>query len=244
MEGGNRKFKAAALFSGGKDSTFAVVKAIEAGHTVACLVSIRPASDASMLFHYPNTRLAKYQAEAMGIPLLEYFAQDDSTGGEEAILANAIKEAVSAYGVGALVHGGISSEFQKRAFTRACNTAGIELISPLWHYDPASYMSDLVDRGFEIIVVAVSAMGLDDSWLGRRLDKEAVGSLIGLSARFGFNLNFEGGEAETLVTDCPLFRKKLVVRRASKHWDGQRGMFEIQEVELIDKGDLEANRNV
>ena len=28
-----------------------------------------------------------------------------------------------------------------------------------------------------------------------------------LSVKFGFNLNFEGGEAETFVINCPLFSK-------------------------------------
>ncbi|MGI0036374.1 MAG: diphthine--ammonia ligase, partial [Nitrososphaera sp.] len=55
------------------------------------------------------------------------------------------------------------------------------------------------------------------------------------SKRYGFNLAFEGGEAETLVTDCPLFIKRLEIKRADAHWDGQRGIFEIREVALVEK---------
>ena len=54
-----------------------------------------------------------------------------------------------------------------------------------------------------------------------------------LSKRFGFNLTFEGGEAETLVTDCPLFKYKIKIERANILWDGQRGILEIREVSLV-----------
>ncbi len=96
-------------------------------------------------------------------------------------------------------------------------------------------MSELVDRGFRVIVVGVSAMGLGKEWLGSEIDKGAVAKLALLSRKYGFNLTFEGGEAETLVTDCPLFRKKLQIKKANAHWDGQRGIFEILEVALVGK---------
>ncbi len=57
--------------------------------------------------------------------------------------------------------------------------------------------------------------------------------LPGCQKKYGFNLTFEGGEAETLVTNCPLFKKKLRVKNANTRWDGQRGIFEILEVELV-----------
>jgi uncharacterized protein (TIGR00290 family) len=78
-------------------------------------------------------------------------------------------------------------------------------------------------------------MGLEKEWLGRRIDKDSLTKLAALSKKYGFNLTFEGGEAETLVIDCPLFRKKLEIKRAKTHWDGQRGIFEILEVALVEK---------
>ena len=59
--------------------------------------------------------------------------------------------------------------------------------------------------------------------------------MVYLSKKFGFNLTFEGGEAETLVIDCPLYRKKIQINSATTLWDGQRGIFEIQDIALIEK---------
>jgi diphthamide synthase (EF-2-diphthine--ammonia ligase) len=59
---------------------------------------------------------------------------------------------------------------------------------------------------------------------------------VSISKKCGFNLTFEGGEAETLVIDCPLYwRKKLQINAATTHWDGQRGIFEIRDVGLVEK---------
>lgn len=78
-------------------------------------------------------------------------------------------------------------------------------------------------------------MGLDKQWLGKVIDKRSLAELTTLSKKYGFNLTFEGGEAETLVIDCPLFSKKLKVNAANPHWDGQRGIFEIRDVSLVEK---------
>lgn len=78
-------------------------------------------------------------------------------------------------------------------------------------------------------------MGLDEGWLGRELDKEAIAKLVSVSKKCGFNLTFEGGEAETLVIDCPLYWKKLQINAATTYWDGQRGIFEIRDVALVVK---------
>ena len=67
------------------------------------------------------------------------------------------------------------------------------------------------------------------------LDHESVQRLESLSSKYGFNLNFEGGEAETLVVDCPIYKKKLEIRTGMVKWFGDNGIFEITDYELIDK---------
>jgi diphthamide synthase (EF-2-diphthine--ammonia ligase) len=56
-----------------------------------------------------------------------------------------------------------------------------------------------------------------------------------LSLKYGFNLNFEGGEAETIVVDCPIYKKKFKIKQGIVKWRGDNGIFEITEYELIDK---------
>ena len=93
-------------------------------------------------------------------------------------------------------------------------------------------MQCLLDDGFKFIITSVSSDGLDDSWLGKEITSENLVHLDQLSKKYGFNLNFEGGEAETLVIGCPLFSKQIVIQKSHKVWDGYRGRFEIEEAKI------------
>lgn len=227
--------KLAALFSGGKDSTYAILRAREIGHEIACLLTMHPIADDSQLFHYPNSRLTPYLAESMHVPLVEYTVGGKSRDEETAALEQALRFARTRYGFDGVVYGGISSNFQKLAFENVCRRAMLSPVAPLWNAEPEEYMHELLDREFKIMIVSVSAMGLGAEWLGRILNDESMEELSRLSKKNGFNLNFEGGEAETLVLDCPLFTKRLAISQAEPRWDGQRGIFEIREASLVEK---------
>lgn len=227
--------KLAALYSGGKDSTFAISCAQDLGHRVACLITMHPIADDSALFHYPNSWVTEYLADAMQIPLMGFQVSGRSKEDEMKAIEEAIVQVKSLYGIDGIVHGGISSNYQKQAFEQVCVRQRIAAVAPLWNSEPERYITELVKRGFRIIIAGVSTMGLDEGWLGRELDKEAIAKLVSVSKKCAFNLTFEGGEAETLVIDCPLYWKKLQINAATTYWDGQRGIFEIRDVALVEK---------
>jgi len=79
------------------------------------------------------------------------------------------------------------------------------------------------------------ADGFNESWLGRELDLNALDDLKRLEKKFHINIGGEGGEYETFVTDCPLFKKRIVIKEAEKIWDKTRGEFIIKKVILADK---------
>ena len=62
--------KLASLFSGGKDSVYAIHKAKLAGHQVECLITVFPKSSESHLLHHPNLIWTKLQSQSMKIPQL------------------------------------------------------------------------------------------------------------------------------------------------------------------------------
>ncbi len=79
--------KLGSLFSGGKDSTFAIYLAQKQGHEVTCLLSIFTKSDESHLLHYPNLQWTKLQSESMNIPQLTIHSISDETTDELSALA-------------------------------------------------------------------------------------------------------------------------------------------------------------
>ena len=228
--------KLAALCSGGKDSTFSIYKALQNGHTVECILTIHPSADDSILFHYPNNRIAKSIADAMQIPFVGVNSRMGSSKNAECeVLEQAIMKVKSAYEVEGFVHGTISSRFQNEIFRKICSKYGLANIAPLWNIGPYNYLHTLIDNDFHIKIVSVSAMGFDYSWLGKDITRESIDRLDLLSKRYGINLSFEGGEAETITMDCPIFTRRLSIEKFRIGWDGQRGIFEILEHALIPK---------
>ncbi len=224
--------KLAALFSGGKDSTFAINKAKFQGHDIKCLVTIFPNSIESELLHYPNIHLTKLQAKSMGTPHTFTELDSNDIDLEVKVLEETLAQAKKDFDVEGLVHGGILSEFQKKKFEMVCSNLNLQTVSPLWQINQKEYMHELVKSKFEFIITSVSSAGLDDSWLGKKITEKEIFLLEKLSATHGFNISFEGGEAETLVIDCPLFSSPLKILKSNKVWDGYIGRLEITEAIL------------
>ncbi len=226
------KLRLGSLFSGGKDSTFATYKAKSTGHDISCLITVFPRSEESHLLHHPNIELTKLQAHLMKIPQITVRADSDATSIEIGELKKALETAKKQFGIEGVVHGGIRSMFQKNHFETVCRGLDLDVVSPLWNIDEKNYLHELIRSGFEFLVTSVGAQGLDDSWLGKEITKQDVEKLIAVSTKFGFNASFEGGEAETFVTGCPLFSGRIKITKSSKTWDGYRGRFEITEAVL------------
>ena len=222
----------ASLFSGGKDSTYAIYMVQKQGHDIACLLSVFPNSDESHLLHHPNMAWTKLQSESMNIPQLLISSDSDNTDEELSKLEILLQKAKEQFNIEGVVHGGIKSNFQKDKFETLCSKLNLIVVAPLWGIESQQYMNDLLYSKFEFIMTVISSDGLDDSWLGRLISKSDIDILKRLSQKFGFNLNFEGGEAETFVIDCPLFKNPIKINKFEKIWDGYRGRFEIVDAGL------------
>jgi len=224
--------KLACLFSGGKDSTFAIHLAQKQGHEVVCLLSVFTKSEESHLLHHPNLQWTKLQSESMKIPQLTASSNSEKTEDELSVLSTLLQNAKEKFNIDGLVHGGIKSQFQKEKFESLCVKLDLVSVAPLWGTDPLQYMNELIDNNFNFIMTTVTSDGLDETWLGKTISKLEIKILKELSEKFRFNLNFEGGEAETFVLDCPLFSNPIMINQSKKIWDGYRGRFEIVDAGL------------
>ena len=211
---------------------YAIHTARKQGHDVVCLLSIYPKSEESHLLHHPNLRWTKLQSESMNIPQLTISSNSDDTDDELITMGNLLQNAKDQFQIDGLLHGGIKSKFQKEKFETLCLKFNLVSVAPLWEIEPKKYMNELLDSDFNFIMTTVSSDGLDEQWLGKLILKSDIEILNNLSLKFGFNLNFEGGEAETFVVDCPLFSNPIKINEYIQNWDGYRGRFEIVDAEL------------
>ncbi|KZX15409.1 ATP-binding region [Methanobrevibacter cuticularis] len=223
----------AVLFSGGKDSIMACFEAIKNGDEIAYLLSMESENDASYMFHVPNIHMVDLIAEAIEIPIIKA----KTKGKKEEELEDLKNELINLknLGVESIYTGALFSIYQKSRIDNLCSEIGLKSIAPLWHINEEEYMNRIIDLGFEIIIGGVFAEGLNDSWLGRTIDKSALNELIHISEKHGINLAFEGGEAETLAIDGPIFKKKIKILESEKQWNYDNGVYNIKKAILIDK---------
>lgn len=224
--------KTAVMFSGGKDSTYATWVVQHQGWDVATLLTVKPGSQDSLMFHSPNVEWTHLQAEAMSLPHDTVHAtQSDELAGLRQSLVN-LKNGQRISG---LITGAVASDYQKNRFDNMCDAIGLKTYAPLWHKTPKLLVEDLKRAGFRIILTAVAAKGLDESWLGRELSDQEWSHLERLSKVHGIHLTGEGGEYESFVLDAPHFSKSVEVEKSRNEWRGDSGRMVIEEASLRDK---------
>jgi len=226
--------KAAVLFSGGKDSTMAAYKAMESGWEVSYLLSMHSENPHSYMFHVPNIHLTQLLSQAMEVPLIQAKTPGEKEK-ELKDLRNALLE-LKEKGVEAIFTGALASEYQKSRIDNLCHEIGLESHAPLWHWDPEEYMQEVIDLGFEVMITSVAAEGLDESWLGKIINEDVLDELKELHEKYGLHMAFEGGEAETLVLNGPIFKKRLHILSSTKVWNVDSGYVVIKDAILKEKG--------
>ncbi len=218
----------AALISGGKDSICALTCAA-AKYRVAYLVNIRAIED-SYMFHVPCASLSRLISQAVGIPLVSGVSSSHS---DELIV---LRDLLRGLNIRGLVAGTIESTYQMNRLRMLCDELRLQLYAPLWGKGTEHLLRVMV-RSMDIVVVQVAAYGMDESWLGRKLDNTAVDGLIELNKRHGVHIMGEGGEYETLVLDAPIFKKRILLVNYKKQWFGEqyRGNIEVNDFKLVAK---------
>jgi ABC transporter with metal-binding/Fe-S-binding domain ATP-binding protein len=215
------------LFSGGKDSTYAMYLMEQQGHQVDTLISVIPAEKDSWLFHTPNLNLLPLQALAMQKRLL----RAPSQGSEQEDL-EALHQALSDMDVDGVVAGAIASDYQWDRINGVCESLRLRLFSPLWRKEQGMLLRDMVEAGVEAMVVKVSAEGLGNDWLGRTLDLDAIKQLEALATSRGVNPSGEGGEYETLVIDSPMHDSCLEIIEVEREITRDGGRLNVKKARL------------
>jgi ABC transporter with metal-binding/Fe-S-binding domain ATP-binding protein len=230
------------LFSGGKDSSWALYRALEEGLPVQRLVTVHPEGD-SYMYHVPATELASLAAESIGIPLVDVRPEDFGADevpdagrqGDEELepLEAALRDLATDLdgGIAGLTAGAVESEYQTSRIEAMADRLDAELFAPLWQEEPTDLAEEMLAAGFEITIIQVAAAGLDESWLGRTLDADALEELQDLNEEYGVHVLGEGGEFETVVTDGPHMDRPIELEYRTE-WDGTRGTIVVEDARL------------
>ncbi|MAG39883.1 TIGR00289 family protein [Candidatus Pacearchaeota archaeon] len=217
--------KLGVLFSGGKDSTYAALLAKRAGHELACFLTVDSENENSFMFHTPAIKLTKLQSKLADVPFLLR-----KTNGKKELelfdLEELIKDAIERYNIDGIVTGAVESVYQASRVQEICDKLEVQCFNPLWQKNQWELLDELIESGFDMRIVGVFAYPFDGKMIGRKIDKKFVEDIGKVHKRLRINPAGEGGEFESLVVNCPLFKKPLGVNDikavgAGNSWRGE-----------------------
>jgi len=212
--------KAAVLFSGGKDSCYSAYLAKKKGYEITCLISVFSKNPDSYMFHTPSIKRTKQQAKVMKIPLIIQKTKGKKES-ELKDLEKAIKKAKTKYKINCIFSGALASNYQKLRIENICKKLNLKSITPLWHKDEITYLEELIKNKFKVIITGVATEGLDKSWLGKEINPQFIRDVKELHNKYKIHPAGEGGEFETFVLDCPLFKRGLKIKSFKDFKEGE-----------------------
>ncbi|MBS3124790.1 diphthine--ammonia ligase [Candidatus Woesearchaeota archaeon] len=221
------------LYSGGKDSTLALMKA-QQFHDVLCLVTLVSSNKESFMFHTPNIDITSLQAEAMELPLVRVETLGEKEN-ELADLKKALTLAKKQHKIEGVVTGAIRSTYQTSRVQQVCHELGLWCFNPLWLMDQELLLTEIIKSKIHAIISAVSAEPLDETFLGKKLDTRIAKRLVDLGKSHKINPAGEGGEVETTVLDAPTFKKKIEILKRQINYKNYAGTFTILNARLVQK---------
>lgn len=204
------KKSAAVLFSGGKDSAYATYLAMKEGYKISCLITIESENKESFMFHTPSIDKVRKQAEIMEIPIIIIKTKGEKEK-ELKDLEKGIRISMKRYKIKGVVSGAVESVYQASRVQKICNKLKIECFNPLWQKNQIELLEELLKNKFNIVITGVFAYPLNKSWLGRKIDRKFIEEVKKLKEKYGISPSGEGGEFESFVINCRLFKRKLKI---------------------------------
>lgn len=223
----------AVLFSGGKDSILALARA-KKHHKISCLITIESKNPESYMFHTPNIQITTLQAKALKLPIIT----QKTTGKKETELKDlkkALKKAKSNYNIEGVVTGAIASIYQVTRIQKICDELNFYCFNPLWQINQIDLLNQLIKDKYKVIISGVFAYPFTKDFLGKSINKDLISKLKLFQEKYKINPSGEGGEIETTVLNCPLFKKEIKILDSTTQYDNYAGTYQINKAYLNKK---------
>jgi uncharacterized protein (TIGR00290 family) len=198
-------------WSGGKDSCFALMQAIEQGYFPKVLLNVLNEEGKISRSHGIPYHILQEQANAADVFL---HCISSSWQEYESRFTSALKDLKTGFNVDVAIFGDIDLQEHRDWEEKVCNNAGLTAVLPLWKEDRKQLAMRMLESGMEAMIVSCNEI-LGEGFLGKILTPSLISDLESMN----IDPCGENGEYHTLVLNCPLFRYpvKASAARAVRH---------------------------
>lgn len=198
-------------WSGGKDSFFAALKAVEEGYTLKVLLNVLNEKGQISRSHGIPAPILQAQARSLNLPMHMIAS---SWKDYEAHFTGALKTLTEQYELTHAVFGDIDLEDHRLWEEKVSAHAGLSAVLPLWQKNRKDLVLRMLAAGLRTIIVSCNER-MGERFIGALLTEDLVAELESL----GIDPCGENGEYHTLVVDGPSFSFPLevVVRQQLYH---------------------------
>ena len=208
------------MWSGGKDSALALLRARMRGLQVVRLLNFYDPATDRVRFHATRSDVMRAQASAIGMELRQYgVAWEKYEAAFRETLAGLKDE-----GFTGVVFGDIHLTDVRAWFEERVRAAGLMHVEPIWGDHPATLLGEFVASGSRAIVTCVETSQLDESWLGRVIDEDFYLEIT----RLPIDPAGENGEYHSFTFAGPLFRTPLAVKPGARRADGRFMQLDVE----------------
>ena len=217
-------------WSGGKDCCLAFYQAIASGLKIRYLANMLTGDGTHSRTHGLSAEVLRSQSQAIGIPLFQSKATWDTYENEFKKMLGSFKRK----GICDGVFGDIDLDEHREWVERVCRTVNITPHLPLWGKEQDEILRYFISLGFEAVVIATKADLLGEEWLGKTIDIDFIDQLTELQKTKNITPCGEAGEYHTLVTNGPIFQKRMEILGTRKLLKDEHWFLQILKVDLRD----------
>ena len=199
--------KCVALFTGGKESVFSILKARELGYEVEELIFLEKPE---FSVHKANIQAVKAVAQMLGYTLKVLKVSNELSKDKSLIT---YLERLKERGITALVTGNVKIEENHNIYAELCERVGLKLVEPLYNRDTLELLIKYAEIGLDFLIVGIRRNSLSPEWLGKTITKENFEIFLTEALSNGIDPCGEYGEYHTIVTR--LGDQMLVIERNS-----------------------------
>ena len=199
----------ALAWSGGKDSTLALDRALRRDLDVRYLLNIYEGSSGRVRFHGVRREWIAEQADALGLELVQHHTHPDDF---ETVFLAALDQ-LKAIGVHGIVFGNIHLADVRAWYEERTTARGFRHVEPLWGEPPGALVREFVRRGHRARIVSVDLTQGRSEWLAREINDALVAEI---EAAPGVDPCGEKGEYHSFAFGGPLFARSLEMREKAR----------------------------